>query len=215
MVIVQRRTLMVEEKMAKRPASLIAGTPTSAAQKTGYVHAYFGAGKGKTTAAIGLAVRAAGAGYRICFIQFDKGHDPGRGEHYAERAVLRTIAAIDFKPTGCERIRQDGTFRFGVEAGDRDEALRGINLALTAISEHYDMVVLDEILAGLAYNLLTESEVLAVLDAHAASEAPCELIMTGHKLPEAIKTRTHLVTEMRKIKHYFDEGVPARLGIEF
>jgi cob(I)alamin adenosyltransferase len=202
-----------EEK--RREPSLVGGKPTEGAQRTGFVHVYYGGGKGKTTAAIGLAVRAAGAGKRVLLVQFDKGFDKDRGEHYSERRVLRAIPEIDLRPTGMERIRADGTFRFGVEPDDLAEARRGLAEAKAGIeSLRYDLVILDEALGALAYGLLDEKDILAILDAHEASGRHAELVLTGHKLTDAIKERADLVTRMEKVKHYFDKGVPARVGIE-
>jgi cob(I)alamin adenosyltransferase len=181
-----------------------------------YLHVYYGGGKGKTTAAIGLAVRAAGAGKRVLFLQFDKGFDPDRGEHYAERKVLRRIPEITLFPTGRERIRADGTFRFGVEPADLAESARGLAEAKRAVaSRDFDLVILDETLGALAYGLLDEPQVLSILEAWEAAGRPCELILTGHKLPESVKSHADLVTHVQKVKHYFDKGVPAREGIEF
>jgi cob(I)alamin adenosyltransferase len=180
------------------------------------LHVYYGGGKGKTTASIGLAVRAAGAGKRVLFLQFDKGVDKERGEHYAERKILRQIPQITLLPTGCERIRADGTFRFGVEPADLEESQRGLAEAKRAVaSGDYELVILDEALGALAYGLLKEEEIVAVLDSWEAGGRRCELVLTGHKLPESVKTRADLVTHVQKVKHYFDKGVPAREGIEF
>ncbi len=202
--------------MAGREPSLVDGKPTEGARALGYVHVYYGGGKGKTTAAIGLAVRAAGAGRRVLFVQLDKGFDPARGEHYAERRILRQIPEIDLRPTGVERINPDGTFRFGVEPADREEARRALEIAKEGVSGgRYDVVIVDEALGALAYKLIEEKDVLEILDAHEKAGRRCELVLTGHKLTEAIKARADLVTRMEKVKHYFDRGVPARLGIEF
>ena len=199
-----------------REPSLVEGKPTEGARARGYVQAYYGGGKGKTTAAIGAAVRAAGAGDRVAFIQLDKGFDEKRGEHYSERHILRRIPEIALEPTGRERIRADGTFRFGVEPEDLAEARRGLDLAKKALlSGEYGLVILDEALGALAYGLLEEKDILDLLDAHEAAGRRSELILTGHKLTDAIKDRADLVTRMEKVKHYFDKGVPARLGIEF
>jgi cob(I)alamin adenosyltransferase len=182
----------------------------------GFVHVYYGGGKGKTTAAIGLAVRAAGAGKRVAFIQFDKGFDPERGEHYSERKVLRAIPGVTLIPTGCERIRADGTFRFGVTEPDLAEARRGLAEARKAIEAlSYDLVVLDEALGALAYGLVEEADMVSLLDLHARGGKRAELVLTGHKLPDEVLARADLVTQMKKVKHYFDQGVAAREGIEF
>lgn len=198
------------------PAAAPGAAPRAEGRAQGFIHVYYGGGKGKTTSAIGLAVRAAGAGKRVLFLQFDKGFDPARGEHYSERRILRQVQEIRLFPTGCERMRADGTFRFGVTPEDLAEARRGLAEARrAAASTDYDLVILDEALGALAYGLLEEADLLAVLDAHAAAGRPCELVLTGHKLPESIRTRADLVTHVQKVKHYFDKGVPARVGIEF
>jgi cob(I)alamin adenosyltransferase len=209
---------VTRERSVERPreASLLDGEPTEAARALGYVQVYYGGGKGKTTAAIGLTIRALGSGRRVCFIQFDKGFDPEQGEHYSERKVLRGIEGLRLEPTGCERIRPDGTFRFGVEERDLAEARRGLELARRAVTGGAcDVVVLDELLGALAYDLVTEEDVLGILRAHEEAGRVCELVLTGHKLTDAIADRADLVTHMRKRKHYFDKGVPARVGIEF
>lgn len=199
-----------------REPSLVSGEVMPAARRVGYVHIYYGGGKGKTTAAIGLSIRALGAGMKVCFIQFDKGFDAERGEHYYERRILRGLDGFELQPTGCERIRADGSFRFGVEAEDLAEAKRALALAEDAVSASaYDLVVLDEMLGALAYDLICERDVLKILDAHVASGRRCELVLTGHKITDEIRERADLVTQMRKRKHYFDRGVAARMGIEF
>ncbi|HPR64399.1 MAG TPA: cob(I)yrinic acid a,c-diamide adenosyltransferase [Thermoanaerobaculia bacterium] len=182
---------------------------------SGKFQVYTGDGKGKTTAAIGLAIRAAGAGFRVAFLQFDKGHDPSREEHYAERRILRITPGIDLFPTGKERINPDGTFRFGVTGEDRDEALRGLHAARTIMeSGQYKVVILDDVIGGISYGLVMLDEILELVHIHAANPA-FELVMTGRNVPKELADRAHLVSEMRKVKHYFDEGLPARRGIEF
>ena len=117
----------------------------------------------------GAYPRAAGAGKRVLFLQFDKGFDPARGEHYAERKILRKIPEITVFPTGCERMRADGTFRFGVEPEDLAESARGLAEARRAVaSKDFDLVILDEALGALAYGLLQEDEIVSVLDAYDA-----------------------------------------------
>ncbi|MGC8762104.1 MAG: cob(I)yrinic acid a,c-diamide adenosyltransferase [Acidobacteriota bacterium] len=178
------------------------------------LHVYTGDGKGKTTACIGLAVRALGAGRRVWMIQFDKGFD-GTHEHYAERKVLRTLSGLRLDPTGCERIRPDGTFRFGVTEEDLAEAQRGLALAREAVaSPDFGLVILDEILSAQRYRLLREEEILGIIGLW-KERGRAELVLSGRTRLTAVLEAADLVTEMRKIKHYFDAGVPAREGIEF
>ena len=179
------------------------------------LHVYTGDGKGKTTSCVGLAVRAVGAGHRVVFIQFDKGYD-GQNEHYSERKVLRTLAGLRLEPTGRERIQPDGTFRFGVLPGDREEAQRGLALARAAVaSSEVHLVILDEVLSAQQYHLITEADLLALLEAWRDAGRPCELVLSGRTRLSSVLDQADLVTEMRKVRHYFDAGVPAREGIEY
>jgi cob(I)alamin adenosyltransferase len=182
------------------------------------LHIYYGYGKGKTTSTIGLAVRALGAGKKVALVQFDKGYD-GTNEHYAERVILRKLRdagyEMDLYPTGCERMNSDGTFRFGNEEQDFAEAKRGLGIARNLIiNGKQDVLILDESIATVAYNLLSKSDIEELIDLFKKNKR-FELIMTGHKLWEGLEEKADLVTEMRKVKHYFDNGIPARPGIEF
>ncbi|MBK35419.1 MAG: cob(I)yrinic acid a,c-diamide adenosyltransferase [Gemmatimonadetes bacterium] len=178
------------------------------------LHVYYGYGKGKTTCCIGLALRAAGAGHRVAVVQFDKGYD-GETEHYAERNILRKIDEIELHPTGAERMMADGSFRFGVESQDLEEARRGLALAKRLIkSGDVEVVILDEILAAVAYDLISTKDVEDLLDLYDENRR-CELVLSGHKVWEALVERADLVTEMRKVRHYYAKGTPARPGIEF
>lgn len=178
------------------------------------LHIYYGYGKGKTTSCIGLAIRALGAGKRVSLVQLDKGYD-GEREHYSERQILRQLEGIDLYPTGCERMMPDGSFRFGVEERDLKEARQGIGIAKKLLQEgDQDILILDEILAAVAYKLLEKGDVIGLLDLY-DSDRRCELVISGHKVWPDLVERADLVTEMRKVKHYFRKGTPARLGIEF
>ena len=175
---------------------------------------YVGDGKGKTTAAIGLAVRAVGAGKRVAFVQFDKGHDPGR-EDYSERAVLRSLPGVELFVTGCERRRPDGTFRSSNTDEDRAEARGGLGLLHKLLDEgEHDLVVCDELLASVTTGLIRRHEVEALLDLHGGRE-DVELVMTGRCREQALLERADLVTDMCNVKHYYDAGVPARRGFDF
>jgi cob(I)alamin adenosyltransferase len=178
------------------------------------LHVYYGFGKGKTTACMGLALRALGAAKRVAIVQFDKGYD-GEVEHYSERHILRTLEGITLFPTGCERMMPNGDFRFGAEPQDLAEAQRGLQLSRDAVtSGTADVVILDEILAAAAFDLLEQNEVEALLDVYDA-DRKCELVLSGHKVWDGLVERADLVTEMRKVKHYYAKGTPARLGIEY
>ena len=178
------------------------------------IHIYFGYGKGKTTCCMGLTIRALGAAKKVAIVQFDKGYD-GETEHYSERNILRQLDGADLYPTGCERMLPDGTFRTGVEPQDLKEARRGLENAHSLVtSGEQDLLVLDEILAAVAYDLLEEDDVIGLLDAY-DQDRKCELVLTGHKVWDELVERADLVTEMRKVKHYYAKGTPARLGIEY
>ncbi len=175
---------------------------------------YTGNGKGKTTASVGLIIRALGAGMKAALIQFDKGYD-GQNEHYHERHILRKLQGVELFPTGLERMNPDGSFRFGVLEGDLKESARGMKIAKEAIqSGKYDLIVLDEILSARSYHLLKEEDILEILDLY-AKNPKFELVLTGRGLTAELEKRADLITEFKPIKHYFDRGQAARKGIEF
>jgi len=178
------------------------------------LHVYTGDGKGKTTSCVGLAIRALGAGKKVWLIQFDKGYD-GTNEHYSERLILRTLSGLRLDPTGCERMMPTGCFRFGVRPEDLAEAQRGLALSLEAVaSSEYDLVILDEVLSAELYHLIKEQDILDLV-ALWREKGRAELVLSGRTRLQSILDAADLVTEMKKVKHYFDEGLPARLGIEF
>ncbi|MBN1634466.1 MAG: cob(I)yrinic acid a,c-diamide adenosyltransferase [Ignavibacteria bacterium] len=182
------------------------------------LHIYYGYGKGKTTSALGLAVRAIGAGKKVIIIQFDKGYE-NENEHYSERHILRRLKEfgypIEIHPTGCERMNPDGTFRFKNNQSDFDEAKRALKLAEDLIIKgDMNLLILDEAIAAVAYNLLKKEEIENLIDIYKKNKR-FELVMTGHKIWDYIDENADLITEMRKVKHYFDKGIPAREGIEF
>jgi cob(I)alamin adenosyltransferase len=168
----------------------------------GYVQVYTGDGKGKTTAALGLAMRAAGHGMRTYIGQFMK------GQPYGELDALRDIPAITVEQYGDVRC----IHREEVTPEHIAQAQRGLARAREAmLSDQYDIVVLDEVNVTIWFGLLTVEEVLAFLD-----ERPdhVEVILTGRRAPQELIERADLVTEMREVKHYYQRGVPARQGIE-
>lgn len=206
------------KKLREQMLKTIEGYKKLSDEDKNCLHIYYGYGKGKTTSTIGLAVRALGAGKKVAIVQFDKGYD-GENEHYSERTILRKLKEtgydIELYPTGCERMNSDGTFRFKNEKQDFAEARRGLEIAKDLIvNGKQDILILDEAIATVAYNLLSKENIEELIDLYKKNKR-YEMIMTGHKLWDGLEEKADLITEMRKVKHYFDNGIPARLGIEF
>jgi len=180
----------------------------------GYVQVYTGDGKGKTTAALGLALRASGYGMRTYIGQFMK------GQHYGELDALRDYGAgasgAGTSPAPTITIEQYGDVRCirreEVTSEHVAQARRGLERAREAmLSGQYDIVVLDEVNVTIWFGLLTVEEVLAFLDQRPEH---VEVILTGRRAPQELIERADLVTEMREVKHYYQQGVMARKGIE-
>jgi len=168
----------------------------------GMVHVYTGEGKGKTTASIGLAVRAAGAGLNVFFAQFLKGQPTSELTMLARLSDRITVRRFG----GNEFVRNGGT------ALDTAEATRGLATATEALlSNRYGLVVLDEINLAVATGLLDITDVLTLID-----RVPpiTTLVLTGRYATDAVIHSADLVTEMREIKHYYHTGTPACTGIE-
>jgi cob(I)alamin adenosyltransferase len=182
-----------------RPAGAGAG-PTGNA---GYVQIYTGDGKGKTTAALGLALRAWGHDRRVTVVQFMKA-DPAWGEIVALRRI-----GIDVLQAGPDHWVRKGQ----VSAEDLAAAAAGFAKAREVVAGgRFDVVILDEIWTAVYFDLVPLGDVLALMR---EKPAPVELVLTGRRAPEEAIAAADLVTEMRPLKHYFDAGVPARAGIEF
>lgn len=190
----------------------------------GYVQVYTGNGKGKTTAAIGLAIRALGAGKRVLLLQFMK------NKTYSEHAVLAglspgltvetmgkpffvahegMLSAAELAKWGEEVV----VFPPGQPPRDYlDMMRRGVERAKQAAgSGEYDLVILDEINVALFFGLITWGQVQAIIRGRYET---VELVLTGRGAPPELLQAADLVTEMREIKHYYHDGVEARLGIE-
>ena len=170
----------------------------------GYVQIYTGDGKGKTTAALGQALRAAGSGLQSFIVQFMKNCPYGE------------IHSLSFLSDWIT-IEQYGNDRFVLERklpADNDimAAQKALLQARKAmVSEKYDIIILDEICVALHYNLVKLEEVFKLL-----SDKPkhVEIIMKGRYCPKELLEKADLVTEMKEIKHYYQDGVSARKGIE-
>ncbi|QEK11048.1 cob(I)yrinic acid a,c-diamide adenosyltransferase [Crassaminicella thermophila] len=168
----------------------------------GYIHVYTGNGKGKTTAALGLALRAAGAGKKIFIAQFVKSME------YSEIKALKSLKdSIDIKLYGHGCFITKNPDKKDILAAQ--EALKKVRNIL--VSNKYDIVILDEITIAIFYNLLSTQDVLSLLE-----DKPdhVELIITGRYCPQEIIDKAHLVTEMKEIKHYYTQGVLSREGID-
>lgn len=170
----------------------------------GYIQVYTGEGKGKTTAALGLALRAAGHGFRTYIGQFLKGKPSG--EIIALRNLSPLITVQQFGRKKFLKVTED------FEEEDYRLAEAGLKKCLQAmLSGQYRIVVLDEINVALNLGLLKEKLVLDFLD---RKPEGVELVLTGRYAPASILARADLVTEMVCRKHYYDQGVRARKGIE-
>lgn len=179
-------------------------------QGYGLIQVIHGSGKGKTTAALGQAIRCAGAGRRVAIIYFDKGGD----DHYHEREIIAGLDNIDYWATGRDRIdAKTGRFDFSLTEQDRAEARRGLKLAEQALSSgEYDLVVLDEINPCLNLHLLELDDVLNLLD---GKNQTTEIILTGREAPSAVLERAHLISKVDLGRHYFYSGVQARPGLDY
>lgn len=176
----------------------------------GLIQLFEGHGKGKSTAALGTAIRAMGAGHNVAIVYFDKG-----GTHYFEREMLaKCPELIEVHGTGRDRIDPDtGRFDFEITDEDKLEGKRGLEIAedIFARNEH-QLVILDEINSSASLGIVDEKAVLELID---KKPPHVELILTGRDAPESLRECAHLITEMTLKKHYFYSGVGAREGIDF
>ena len=171
----------------------------------GFIHIYTGDGKGKTTAALGLALRAVGAGLRVYIGQFIK-----EGKFSELKALEKFKQNITVEQFGRKRF----VGKKLVEE-DRQAAQNGLERVREIMrSGKYDLIILDEINIVLHYDLIDESDVIDMLKNRDEQNEQIEVVLTGRNAKKNIIDCADLVTEMRKIKHYRDQGINARLGIE-
>lgn len=170
------------------------------------IHVYFGDGKGKTTAAVGLAARAAGSNMKVLFVQFLKTEFSGERHtlSHTENITL-TFCPLELK------------FTFEMDEKEKLQAakvFKGIfdSSVTTALTDRYDMVILDEIFDVINNEMISEAEVFEFV---ANAPVSMEIIMTGHNPPERFIEAADYVTEFKKIKHPYDKGITGRIGIEF
>lgn len=171
----------------------------------GLIIVYTGHGKGKTTAALGLALRAAGHGMRVLFVQFMK----GQKEIGELKAVIKSNLQIDVIQSGRPGFVQSRT----CETLDIYMALDGLRAFEQAMERNeYELIVLDEIHVAIDFGLLKLEDVLTAIN---KKPPGVHLVLTGRNAPEPIMKMADIITEMKDLKHCFDDGVPAQKGIEF
>lgn len=171
---------------------------------SGLIHIYCGDGKGKTTAAMGLAVRCAGSGRRVLLVQFLK---DGKSSEFAS---LSHVPGIDVIP-------QTRTFGFSWTLTPEEKEEAGVyytGLLDRAFQQAgaFDLLILDEILGACSTGMVDEAHLLDLL---AQKPDALEIVLTGRGPSQALQDKADYVTEMKMVKHPFEKGVPAREGIEF
>lgn len=172
----------------------------------GYVSLYTGNGKGKTTAALGLALRALGAGARVYVGQFIKASTSQAIDfELLQKQYRNPQLQVEYYGLGCNLIAQPGL-------PDRVAAGEGLKKASQVVGKgEYDLVILDELCVALHMQLIDRAGVEALLSVRPSH---LELIITGRYAPEWLLRHCHLITEFQEIRHYFRQGVEARRGIE-
>lgn len=170
----------------------------------GYVHIYTGGGKGKTTAALGLALRAAGRGLKTITVQFMK------GQHYGELDSVRMTGGL----ITVEQFGHPTFCRFEGTPDPKDveragSALKRVYAVMNA--ESCDILIADEMVTACLFRLISEDDVIEVMR---SKPDGMELVLTGRGATERMIEAADLVTEMKEVKHYFAKGVDAREGIE-
>jgi len=168
----------------------------------GYVQVYTGDGKGKTTAVLGLSIRAAGAGFKVFIAQFIK-----NGDFSEIKALKRFSDLISVEQFG------SGCFICGKPTPEDIEAARkGIKKVKSIVSSgNYKMIILDEANVAVKLGLFPVEDILSIM---ADKPEEVEIVITGRNADQRIIEKSDLVTEMKEIKHYFQKGVKARIGIE-
>lgn len=168
------------------------------------VQIYTGNGKGKTTAALGLAMRAVGHGLTVIMIQFMKGKI-----NYGELKTAKLLTGFTIEQYG----RPDFVNPDKPEQEDIRLAEEGLRRAAEVIaSKKYDFVILDEILVAASFGLITVQDIIKLIK---SAPREMELILTGRYMPPELEQHADMISEVREVKHHFQSGVSARKGIEY
>lgn len=174
--------------------------------KKGYIQVYTGDGKGKTTAALGLAIRAAGAGHKVKIAQFMK------AMFTSEMNVIDNIENIElFRASTIKKFIWHMT-KIEMESLKKDTQKLLYEVMKWNQQHKADVIILDEILGALSCELVTKDQIEKLLD---SKSDQIELVLTGRNAPDWLIEKADLVSEIKPIKHYMDSGVNARKGIEF
>jgi len=178
-------------------------------EKIGYIQVYTGNGKGKTTASLGLTMRALGRGWKVLIVMFTKG-----GDHYGELMSFRELSPeiknlLTIEQAGMNRI----AYSYNITDEDKKAVQKGWNTAKhAATSGEYDLIVLDEANIAIELGLIDLEEMKDFLK---NKPEYLEIVLTGRNAHPDIINLAHLVSEIQPKKHYWDIGVPARKGIEY
>lgn len=175
----------------------------------GYIQVYTGNGKGKTTAALGLAMRALGRGWNVLIIMFAKGGDK-YGELYSFMDLSSVLKdKLEIVQAGLSRV----IYKKNITDDDYKSIQKGWKMAKKAIkSEKYELIILDEINIAIDFGIIDLNDVLETLK---NKPDDVEIVLTGRNAKKEITDIADLVSEIKPIKHYWDKGVKAREGIEF
>lgn len=177
--------------------------------KHGYIQVYTGNGKGKTTASLGLAMRALGRCWKVLIIMFTKG-----GNDYGELNSFRNLSPeisknLTIVQAGLDRI----VYENNKTENDEAEIKKGWELAKKAIqNDEYNLIILDEANIAIDLGLIDIDEVVDVLK---NKPEDMEIVLTGRNANQKITDIAHLVSEIKPVKHYWDKGISARKGIEY
>ncbi|UCD55856.1 MAG: cob(I)yrinic acid a,c-diamide adenosyltransferase [Candidatus Omnitrophota bacterium] len=170
--------------------------------KKGLVQIYTGNGKGKTTAALGLALRAAGAGFKVYIGQFIK------SKAYSETKALKKIKNIKIEQYGRGCFIKGKPKKIDIEC-----ARKGLRKAQKNImSGKYDMIILDEVIITLKLRMIKTEDIINIIKGKPRS---AELVLTGRYCPRGLLKHADLITKMKEIRHPYRKGIKARLGIEY
>lgn len=171
----------------------------------GLVIVFTGNGKGKTTASLGMALRAWGQGMKVLVIQFIKG-----GWVYGELLASKRLEGLQMLPMGEGFVRGAGEEETLAHRAAAQKALEDARKEM--VSGKWDMLILDEIIYAVGFKLLKEEDLLELIS---AKPPAMHLVMTGRKAPESLIEKADLVTEMKEIKHPYSLGIKAQKGVEY